>query len=114
MHEKRHRKLVRDRVPAIIRSKGEEAQTTVLAPAEFTPALLDKLVEESVELRMAPTRGQLDELADVWEVLTTVVTELGFTLDEVEQAASFKRIVRGGFSERVWLESTSEVQAVRN
>lgn len=114
MPEMRHRKLVRDRIPTIIRSRGEQARTTVLAPAEFTPALLDKLVEESVELRMAPTREQLDELADVWEVLTTVVADLGFTMDEVEQAATFKRVVRGGFSERVWLESTSSDQAVKN
>ena len=114
MPETRHRKLVRDRVPALIRSRGEDTRTTVLAPSEFTPALLDKLVEESVELRMAPATERLEELADVWEVLTTVVQDLGFTLDEVEQAATFKRIVRGGFSERVWLESTSDAAAVRN
>lgn len=113
MPETQHQKLVRDRIPAIIRSRGEQAHTVVLPPADFTTALLDKLVEESVELRTARSQEQLDELADVWEVLTTVVADLGYTLEEIEQAASFKRIVRGGFAERVWLESTSDDQAVR-
>lgn len=101
----RHRKLVRDRVPDLIRSRGEIAETTVLSGGDYTTALLDKLVEEAVELRIAEPGRQIEELADVWEVLTTAVEQLGFTMAEVEQAAAFKRIVRGGFSERLWLEA---------
>ena len=102
-----HRKLVRDRVPDLIRTRGEVAQTRVLEPEHYAVALLDKLVEESVELRTAEPGQRIDELADVWEVFTTLAGVLGFTLDDVEQAASFKRIVRGGFDGRVWLESTT-------
>ena len=100
----RHPKLVRDRVPDLIRSRGQVAETTVLSGGDYTTALLDKLVEEAVELRIAPPGQHIEELADVWEVLTTAVAQLGFTMDEVEQAATFKRIVRGGFDERLWLE----------
>lgn len=103
----RHRKLVRDRVPALIRSRGEAVQTRVLTSQDFETALLDKLVEEAVELRIADVSQRIDELADVWEVLTTAAAQLGFTMAEVEQAAEFKRVVRGGFDERLWLESTS-------
>lgn len=103
----RHRKLVRDRVPDLIRSRGEVVQTRVLTSQDFETALLDKLVEEAVELRIADVSQRIDELADVWEVLTTAAEQLGFTMAEVEQAAEFKRIVRGGFDARLWLESTS-------
>ena len=103
----RHRKLVRDRVPDLIRSRGEVAETTVLGAGAYTTALLDKLVEEAVELRIAEPGQHIEELADVWEVLTTAVEQLGFTMAEVEQAATFKRIVRGGFDERLWLETTT-------
>ena len=102
----RHRKLVRDRVPDLIRSRGEIAETTVLGAGAYTTALLDKLVEEAVELRIAEPGQHIEELADVWEVLTTAVEQLGFTMADVEQAATFKRIVRGGFGERLWLETT--------
>ena len=102
----RHPKLVRDRVPDLIRSRGAIAQTTVLSASDYTTALLDKLVEEAVELRIAEPGKHIEELADVWEVLTTAAEQLGFTMQEVEQAATFKRIVRGGFSERLRLETT--------
>ena len=103
----RRPKLVRDRVPDLIRSRGEIAETTVLGARDYTTALLDKLVEEAVELRLAEPGQHIEELADVWEVLTTAVEQLGFSMAEVEQAATFKRVVRGGFAERLWLETTT-------
>lgn len=105
MSEVTHRKLVRDRVPQLLRSNGTEPVTQVLAPDEYTAALLDKLVEESTELRDASAEERLGELADIWEVLTSLVDDLGFTLDEVAQAAEFTRLVRGSFSERIALET---------
>ena len=77
----RHRKLVRDRVPDLIRSRGEIAETTVLSAADYTTALLDKLVEEAVELRIAEPGQHIEELADVWEVLTTATEQLGLRCD---------------------------------
>jgi predicted house-cleaning noncanonical NTP pyrophosphatase (MazG superfamily) len=104
-----HRKLVRDRVPQQIRSRGDEPTTRTLSDAEFTSALLAKLVEEAQELQVAAETERLPELADVWEVLTTLVASLGFTQDDVALAAQFTRTVRGGFSEKTWLESTTTI-----
>jgi predicted house-cleaning noncanonical NTP pyrophosphatase (MazG superfamily) len=101
-----HRKLVRDRVPQQIRSRGDEPITRTLSDAEFTSALLTKLVEEAQELQVAAETERLPELADVWEVLTTLMASLGFSQDEVALAAQFTRTVRGGFSEKTWLEAT--------
>ena len=102
-----HRKLVRDRVPQLIRSRGDEPTTRTLDSQEFLDALLAKLVEEARELQDAPMSERLPELADVWEVLLTLVEQLGFTPDDVALAAQMTRTVRGGFAERVWLESTT-------
>lgn len=103
-----HHKLVRDRVPQLIRSRGSEPITRSLSPDEYRTALLAKLVEEAQELRDATEAERLPELADVWEVLTSLLTELDFSLDDVSLAAQFKRTVRGGFDERVFLETTSD------
>ncbi len=105
MSDVTQRKLVRDRVPQILRSHGIEPVTSVLTPGEYTAALMDKLVEESTELRGAVTAEErIAELADVWEVFTSLCDDVGFTLDEVAQAAEFTRLVRGGFSERISME----------
>jgi predicted house-cleaning noncanonical NTP pyrophosphatase (MazG superfamily) len=106
-----HRKLVRDRLPQLIRSRGDEPVTRTLSDAEFTSALLAKLVEEAQELQAAADADRLPELADVWEVLTTLVASLGFSQDDVALAAQFTRTVRGGFGERVWLETTTQAAA---
>lgn len=104
-----HHKLVRDRVPQLIRSRGSEPVTRTLTPPEYCTALLAKLVEEAEELRSAQVADRLPELADVWEVWTTLLDCLGFSQEDVAMAAQFKRTVRGGFAERTWLESTTEL-----
>jgi predicted house-cleaning noncanonical NTP pyrophosphatase (MazG superfamily) len=108
-----HRKLVRDRVPQLIRSRGSEPVTRSLSPEEYRAALFAKLVEEAQELREAEDSELLPELADVWEVLTALVAELDFSFDDITLAAQFKRTVRGGFDDRTWLETTSDDEDIR-
>ncbi len=85
-------KLVRDRIPAI--APGHKYRR---ARAEEMPALLaDKVVEEAVELREALS---LEELADVYEALRALAGALGYTWEQVEEAARRKRGARGGFEE---------------
>ena len=44
-------------------------------------------------------------MADVVEVLHALGNQLGLAEHEVLAAAASKRIERGGFAERIWLES---------
>lgn len=53
--------------PEIIRAQGRTDDTRVLVDDAYRAALLDKLVEESEELRAAPPDSALDEAADVYE-----------------------------------------------
>ena len=97
-------KLVRDRIPDIIRADGGDPLIRVLPRDEYRLALLDKLVEESTEARDAPSGDLLGELADVWEVLAAILADRAWTTDHLRDAADAKRVERGGFQQRLWLE----------
>jgi predicted house-cleaning noncanonical NTP pyrophosphatase (MazG superfamily) len=99
-----HGKLVRDRIPQIIEESGGTPATRILSDAERLPALLDKLDEESAELRAAVANAErLEELVDVLEVIRAIATEINATWRDVETAADAKRSDRGGFANGIWL-----------
>jgi predicted house-cleaning noncanonical NTP pyrophosphatase (MazG superfamily) len=98
-------KLVRDLIPEIIRADGREPVTRVLSPGEYEAQLHVKLAEEATELLEAPEGERLEEMADVYEVLSALALNFGFTMEGVAQAAADKRFRRGAFADRVWLES---------
>ena len=99
-------KLVRDRIPDIIRSDGRNPVVRQLREDQVFDALAEKLLEEARELQQATTPGnQLEEAADVYEVLLAIARSLGVTLEQVEAEASRKREDRGGFDNLLWLDS---------
>lgn len=97
-------KLVRDKIPAIIRATGEEPVVRVLSPEEYLPALLEKLVEESLEAQEAGVEDLLNELADLQEVIRAILAALDWDARTLEEAAKRKVEARGAFTARVWLE----------
>jgi predicted house-cleaning noncanonical NTP pyrophosphatase (MazG superfamily) len=98
-------KLVRDKIPDIIRASGRTPRVTTLASREFQAALTDKLDEEVAELIAARTTDAvIEEAADVVEVLIAMAGEWGVNLDNILKAADRKRTDRGGFGRRLWLD----------
>lgn len=94
-------KLVRDRIPEIIRSAGEQPMVRVAAPDEYRKLLRAKLVEEVEEFLESDDPA---ELADVLEVLLALAAELDVDRERLEQMRAAKARERGGFAERVvWL-----------
>jgi predicted house-cleaning noncanonical NTP pyrophosphatase (MazG superfamily) len=100
-------KLVRDRIPEIITAKGKEVHVRTLQASELFEALVTKLGEEAAELRCAEPDSQLEELADLREVLSALIATLGYSEEQVEQAVREKRAIRGGFQRGVWLDEVS-------
>ena len=47
--KKEYHKLVRDRIPEIIRKSGNECEFVILSEAEYRQALRQKLIEEAGE-----------------------------------------------------------------
>ncbi|MGW0948198.1 nucleoside triphosphate pyrophosphohydrolase [Streptomyces sp. NPDC002623] len=94
-------KLVRDRIPEIIRSSGAEPVVHTAGPLEYRRRLRDKLGEEVAEFLAADEAEAPEELADVLEVVRALAAELGIGLAQLEKIREEKARERGGFAERV-------------
>ncbi|MDX2776267.1 nucleoside triphosphate pyrophosphohydrolase [Streptomyces caniscabiei] len=97
-----HNKLVRDAIPEIIEKNGQKATVRVLTKEEYTKELLRKLVEEAREL--LASNGDLDERADVEEVLAALDDTFGWTEKDIRDARVKKNAARGAFTRRLYLE----------
>jgi predicted house-cleaning noncanonical NTP pyrophosphatase (MazG superfamily) len=102
----RFNKLVRDPVPSQIERRGERV-TTLRVPQHVERLLLQKLVEEVVEVRLVRNpEVRLEELADVVEVVLSLARAAGQGPDELWTIVEEKRSRRGGFEMRVLLVNT--------
>ena len=100
-------KLVRDNISDIIASNGEESVTRILADEEYKAELYKKLLEEANEVISSKTSDEtIEELADVLEILKSIAELNGKILDDVVEVAKQKRLKRGGFEKRIFLEKT--------
>jgi predicted house-cleaning noncanonical NTP pyrophosphatase (MazG superfamily) len=103
----RFNKLVRDLVPSQIESRGERVTSVRLSARQVERLLLQKLVEEVVEVRLTDSReSRLEELADVAEVVFALARDAGATLEDVLGIVEDKRRRRGGFEQGVLLVDT--------
>jgi predicted house-cleaning noncanonical NTP pyrophosphatase (MazG superfamily) len=105
-----HHKLVRDRIPAIIAADGGQPVTRVLDHAGYEAALRAKLLEEAHEAQAAPDGQLVSELADVLEVLQALAAAHDMGWEDVVSEASRKRVERGGFDHRIFLEYVDKAQ----
>lgn len=93
-------KLVRDRIPDIIREKGEPAVTREVLDEELDEALRIKLQEEVDEFLAA---RNAEELADIMEVVYALGERLGVPPAQLERLRLEKREKRGGFEQGIML-----------
>jgi len=70
---KEYHKLVRDRIPEIIRKSGNECEVVILSDAEYCQALRQKLMEEAGEAAEANGEDLVAELADLYEVIDALM-----------------------------------------
>lgn len=96
----KYNKLVRDRIPELIRSQGEIPETRILNGAEFAACLEEKLDEEVAEFHRDKNA---EELADILEVVFALGRELGWAEKELLALREDKRQRRGGFSRGIYL-----------
>jgi predicted house-cleaning noncanonical NTP pyrophosphatase (MazG superfamily) len=92
-------KLVRDKIPEIIRANGEMPSTRVAERAEYRRLLVAKLSEEVLEF--IASDGDPGELADIMEVVLALADGLGIGQQELEKLRAEKAAERGGFSQRI-------------
>ena len=103
---KEYNKLVRDRIPDIIRQSGNECETAVLSDEEYRQALRLKLIEEAAEVAAADGENLIRELADLYEVIDALMASYGISGDRILNAQAKRRENRGGFAQKIMLLRT--------
>lgn len=99
-----YNKLVRDNIPNIIKNNGQEPITRILSNEEYKSELEKKLLEECNEVLLSMGSDRIEELADVLEVIIALSKVEGKTLDDVMNVCKTKRLKRGSFDNKIFLE----------
>ncbi|MBP0006170.1 MAG: nucleoside triphosphate pyrophosphohydrolase [Cyanobacteria bacterium SBC] len=102
-------KLVRDRIPEIIRKAGKACAVERLDDVDYRRALREKLIEEAREVAEATNEAELvAELADLSEVIDTLMETYGIDRSIVFAKQEQRSLDRGRFRQRLkllWIES---------
>lgn len=104
--EKIHNKLVRDKIPEIIKENGDIPISRILSDEEYKKELEKKLNEEYLEVLASSGKDRLEELADMIEVIRYLAKLEKKTLEEILKLANDKSLKRGAFEDKIFLEKT--------
>ncbi len=86
---------------------GQHVVYRKLNDEAYLKALAAKLVEEAREFKLESNHEALKELADLLEVVEALAHELESDFETVRQLQQTKREQRGGFKDRIFIESVS-------
>lgn len=98
---KTYNKLVRDKIPEIIKKSDKNFTVHTASKDEYTKLLEAKLREETEEYIQDKN---LEELSDIFEVIIALSKNLGYSENDLLNKRNEKRTQRGGFENRIVLE----------
>lgn len=96
------RKLVRDKIPEIIKHAGKNPVTHIADDIEYWTSLKDKLREEVDEFTQDSTE---EELVDILEVINAICDFKKIDKGKLEELRKKKADERGGFKDKIILDS---------
>jgi predicted house-cleaning noncanonical NTP pyrophosphatase (MazG superfamily) len=102
-----YNKLVRDKIPEIIEASGKTCETDILSDEEYLQMLDKKLDEELAEYHKD---HNIEELADLLEVLYATAKARGYSIEELDQVRVEKQKARRGFDKKILLKSVLELK----
>lgn len=105
MKKTQYNKLVRDRIPDIIQSPGKTCITEILSDEDYLHTVDAKLDEELAEYHKDQN---IEELADLIEVIYAAAKARGYTLDQLEAVRAKKAAKRGVFDKKILLKEVVE------
>ncbi|URZ07899.1 nucleoside triphosphate pyrophosphohydrolase [Clostridium felsineum] len=100
-----YNKLVRDKIPEIIDNSGKTFDIHYAKKEDLIALLEAKLLEEAKEFS---EDKNLEELADLMEVILGLTSAIGFSEEELTKKRNEKRAERGGFDKGIVLEKVYE------
>ena len=100
---KEYNKLVRDRIPEIIQKDGRQCEVRVASREEYTQLLKAKLIEEAQEVAAASDDEIIKELADLYEVIGSLISTKGIDDKVIRMRQQERRLHRGCFEDRLCL-----------
>lgn len=100
-----YNKLVRDKISEIIENAGKIPHTRILDYDEYITELDRKLDEECAEFHKDKN---VEELADIMEVVYALARAVGSSPDELESVRKDKADKRGGFEKKIFLERVDD------
>lgn len=106
--ERVYNKLVRDKIPNIIKENGETPVIKVLDEINYKKELEKKLYEEYKEVMEAIGDDRVEELADMLEVIRALASLENKNLNDIIALADKKNEKRGAFEEKIFLEKVIE------
>jgi len=108
MNRKEYNKLIRDRIPEIIRDSGRKYEVIEMSEEEYLQALRVKLLEEAQEAFKADSQELVTELADLFEVIDALIEVCSIARESVLEKQRIRKIERGGFTKKLkllWADS---------
>ncbi|MCR5109264.1 MAG: nucleoside triphosphate pyrophosphohydrolase [Lachnospiraceae bacterium] len=100
-----YNKLVRDKIPEIIQADGKTCFTEILSEEDYLKRVDLKLDEELAEYHKDQN---IEELADLLEVVYAAAKARGYSLEELEMIRASKAAKRGAFEKRIFLKEVME------
>jgi len=100
MDTKKYNKVVRDKIPEIIAESGKKSNIKQLDDTSFLAELEKKLIEEVNEYSESK---DVEELADLLEVIYRISELRGVNSDELEKIRRDKAEKRGKFASNLFL-----------
>lgn len=101
MGQIKYNKLVRDRIPEIIEASGKNCVAEILSDEDYLCMIDAKLDEELAEYHKDQN---IEELADLIEVIYAATKARGYTLEQLETVRAEKAAKRGIFQKKLFLK----------
>ncbi len=102
----KYNKLVRDKIPEIIRKDRKAPVFHEAGEDEYWKKLKEKLKEEAEEFL---ENGSSEELVDILEVINSICEFKKLQSKELEKLRKNKLEKRGGFGKRIILDEVREI-----
>lgn len=99
-----YNKLVRDRIPEIIENDGKTCRIEILTDEEYIKKVDAKLDEELAEYHKD---HNIEELADLMEVIYAAAIARGYSVEELEAVRKKKLQKRGAFVKKILLKEVN-------